>query len=102
MDTGAMNLRKAYEQRQEARMDELKASVDKLEARARRAAADAKIEGLKRLGPKAQQARDKLDELKQAGTNAWEELRSGYEDAERELRDAIADASREVDRLLPD
>lgn len=96
-----MNDKSAYAKKFEAQLDEWDAEIDKIEARARQAGADAQIEyqrQLDELRRKRGRARQKLDELESAGQEAWEEIRQGLEAARTELSDALKSARASLSR----
>ncbi|MBA4391761.1 MAG: coiled coil domain-containing protein [Syntrophus sp. (in: bacteria)] len=74
--------RKAYEERFEAELNEWRAEIVLLNAKADKARAEAKVEYYKTieaLQGKHDTARKKLLELKVAGDDAWEDLKAGAE-----------------------
>ncbi len=73
-----MSEKESYRQKIRARLDEWNAEIDKFEAKADQASADARLEyyeQLKKLRALEAEARDKLDELADAGEDAWENLK---------------------------
>lgn len=87
--------RKAYEQKIEAQIDELGARMELLRAKANQATADAKIKITERLGElRTQQAETerKLQNVREAGEDAWKELRSGMDDALKSLQNGVEQA----------
>jgi chromosome segregation ATPase len=94
-----MGERKAFEEKQQAELDEIEARLKKLQAEARQVKAEAKIEGyrwLDELEPKHQEAREKLDAFRRAGEASWEELKRGVEKATDNLRNAVDRASQKL------
>ena len=94
-----MDDKSAYRQKLEARLDQWRADIDKLEAKAAEAQADARIEYKKQieaLRGKQKEARAKLDELDKASGEAWKDLKSGLETAWDDLGRAVKSA---VDRF---
>jgi hypothetical protein len=90
-----MSMKDAYQQKIEAQLDEWKAEIDKMKARAKKADADGQVEYYKQieeLRMKQDAARAKLSELKRAGEGAWEDLKSGMELAWDSLGDAMKSA----------
>lgn len=90
------NMRKAYEEKFDAQIEEWSAQTALLKARADRAHAEAKIEYYKTietLQQKQDEAAAKLRELKTAGDGAWEDLKTGAEKAWFEVKAAIHEAS---------
>ncbi|MCF8051699.1 MAG: coiled coil domain-containing protein [Desulfobacterales bacterium] len=91
-----MNEKEAYRQKIEAQIDEWKAEMDKLNARAKKLDAEGRIEAESRIQDlKARQeaARAKLDELRRAGDAAWKDVKEGLDRAVSELGDAVRDAA---------
>ena len=87
--------RDAYVEKMHARIDELAADIDRLEAKARGAKADAKIEWnerLEALRARRDAAWARLEALKIGSEAAWENLRSGMEDAWAQLQAAVKEA----------
>lgn len=87
-----MGLREAYQEMHEARLRELDAEIQRLEARAMQAKASAKIlyyEELQAIYRKRGAAEAKLEALQQASGEAWQEFKHGLEAAWHELRDAV-------------
>ena len=86
----------AYRHKLEARLDQWRAEIDKLEARAAELGADARIEYGKQidaLREKQQKARASLDRLESASGEAWKDLRSGIEAAWDDLGRAVRTAT---------
>ena len=89
-----MSRKQAYEQQQRAKLKEWQAEIDKLQAKAGQATADAKVEIGKQmdaLRSKREAAESKLEELGRAGEEKWEEMKAGIEGA---FKDLWATASR--------
>ena len=83
--------RKGYEEKLDAQVEEWKAQIALLKARADKAKADVKIEYYKKieaLERKQEVAGTKLRELKNAGDEVWEELKTGMEKAWDEVKTA--------------
>ena len=88
--------RKAYEEKLDAQLDEWKAQIDLLKARAGKGKAEAKIEYYKTieaLQQKQDEAATKLHELKTSGDEAWENLKTGAEKAWDEVKAAFHSAA---------
>lgn len=86
------SLREAYQQRLAAQFDEWKPEIDRLKAKAEKAAADAKVEYSKLiedLQAKQKSARAKMEELRDASGGAWEEVKTGIEGAWKEMEKAL-------------
>ena len=78
----AMDEKSAYRQKLEARLDQWRAEIDKLQAKAAEASADARIEYDKQideLQEKQQDAQAKLEELNDASGDAWKDFKAGVE-----------------------
>ena len=88
--------RKAYEEKFEAQLKEWSAEIALLNAKADKAAAEAKIEYYKMvesLQGKQDAARTKLQELRTAGDDAWEDLKIGAENVWTEVKTAFQSAA---------
>ena len=86
------SLREAYQQRLAAQFEEWKPEIDRLKAKAEKAAADARVEYnklIEDLQSRQKTARAKLDELRQASGGAWEEVKTGIEGAWKEMEKAL-------------
>ena len=95
-----MDEKNAYRQKLEARLDQWRAEIDKLEARTVEASADARLKykgEIKELRAKQDEAREKLDELGDAQGQAWNDLKSGLEVAWDELGKAVRNATGRFD-----
>ncbi len=91
-----MDEKDAYRQKLQARLGQWRAEIDKLQAKAVEASADARLEydkQLKELHRQQEKAREKLRELDEASGQAWKELRSGMEKAWDELGAAVQKAT---------
>lgn len=91
-----MDDKSAYRQKLEARLDQWRAEIDKLDAKAVEASADARIEYRKQIEAvrgKQDEAREKLAEFDKAGDEAWKDLRSGIEAAWDDLGKAMRKAA---------
>ena len=88
--------RKAYEEKFDAQLDEWKAQIALLKARADKAKAEAKIEyyeTIETLQHRQDEAGTKLHELKTAGDEVWEDLKTGAEKAWAEVKTAFHEAT---------
>ena len=88
--------RKAYEEKLDAQMEEWKAQISLIKARADKAKAEAKIEynkTIEGLQGKHDEAKAKLHELKTAGGEAWEDLKTGAEKVWAEVKAAFHSAA---------
>lgn len=91
-----MNDKELYRQKYQAQLDEWKADVAKLKARAAGAKADAQIEmnrHLKDLDHKIQEAAAKLSELAAAGEEGWDAVRKNVEKTWDALKAGVSAAS---------
>lgn len=91
-----MSSKNAYSKKIQAQLDEWDADIQKLQARADRAEANAQLEirkQVKTLKRKRQEAGDKLAELKAAGDDAWEDFKDGLEAAKDSLGSALKSAT---------
>lgn len=90
-----MDDRALYEQKMQARLDSMKAELDRLEAKAAEADADAKLELNRRIEAmkdRIDEGRSKLAELSEASGDAWESVRKGVDDAMTSLDEAFEGA----------
>ncbi|GIT97818.1 hypothetical protein [Sulfurovum sp. TSL1] len=77
-----MNLQEEYEQKAQAKLNELKAEIEKLQAKAQGAEADAKIKykkEIEKLSILKDDFSKKLEALKEAGSSSWYEMKSEME-----------------------
>lgn len=91
--------REAYRQKFESQLKQWNAEIEKLQAKAAEASADAKLEYERQiddLRAKQQEAREKLDELQQAQGEAWKELKSGMDKAWDDMTQAMKRASEKL------
>jgi septal ring factor EnvC (AmiA/AmiB activator) len=90
-----MSERDAYIEKLKARLDEWNADMARLEAKARAAQADARLEyekALKDMDEQRERVREQLSELQAASDAAWKDLRRGAEAALQEMGRAWEDA----------
>jgi chromosome segregation ATPase len=91
-----MNEKELYRRKRQAQLDEWKADVDKLKARASGASADAQLElnaQIKALKAKIDEGKAKLSALAAAGEDSWETLKDGVESAWGSLKSAMSEAT---------
>jgi hypothetical protein len=91
----AMNEKELYKQKFQAQLDEWKADIAKLKARASGAEADAQIamnKQVEALEHKLEDARAKLSELTGASEEAWDSVKLRAESAWVSLKSAVSDA----------
>ncbi|WP_234570861.1 hypothetical protein [Rhodohalobacter sp. 614A] len=87
--------REAYKQKVRAQLDEWKADVDKLRAQIKQKQADRKIDTSKymdEIRKNQKRVRAKLEELEDAGEDAWDDIKSGLDKATDELKQSYAKA----------
>lgn len=90
-----MTNKEAYKQKIRAQLDEWRADADKLKARMKKKQADSEIDYSKyinELKEKQQKARTKLEQLEDAGEDAWEDIKAGLEKATDELKQSYQKA----------
>jgi chromosome segregation ATPase len=86
----------AYRRKLEARLAQWRAEIDKLEAKAREAGADARIRyetQIEEWRGKEQDARRRLEDLDRASGEAWKDLKAGLEKAWDDLGRAAKTAA---------
>lgn len=92
-----MSMKDAYIQKLQGKLDEMKAEMDRLKAKAEQGAADAEIERerqqrLEEVRARRAELENKLDDLRDAGEQAWEDLKSGAEKASSAMSQALQSA----------
>lgn len=90
-----MGNRDEYVRKMQAKLEEWNAEIDKLSAKANEATAELKKEYSEQIESlKARQAvaRERIEELQQAGEGAWGDLKSGIELAWTALGEALDSA----------
>lgn len=88
--------REAYQQKLSAQLDQWRAKIDLLDARAKEASADARIaceDQVKELKAKQEAAESKLQELRESSGDAWDELKSGVDDAWERMARSVDEAT---------
>jgi uncharacterized coiled-coil DUF342 family protein len=91
-----MGMKEAYERKLRSQLDEWKAEIGKLKAKADGAEADAQLKYYKEieeLRTMQDHANQKLVELKEAGDDAWEDLKAGIDSAWESLSSAVKSAA---------
>jgi hypothetical protein len=81
-----------YREKFEAKLREIKARIELLEARAAQVKTESKLEyqrHLDELRQKREVLRGRLDEIKSSGGEAWKDIRAGIEKAADDLRQAV-------------
>jgi len=92
-----MSLKDAYREKIEAQIEEQRARIELLKAKAKRAAADAKIMVYEEIGDadaKLAALKEKLRELGNASGDAWQEMKGGVEQAWADLAESCQRAAR--------
>lgn len=87
-----MDKRKAYQEKVDAQLKEWSAKIDLLKAKVEKAKVEAKIkyyEKIEDLRAKQEVLKQKLQDLKGSGDEAWEELKTGVDKALDDLKDVI-------------
>jgi len=88
--------RKAYIDKMAAKLKEWDKEIQKLEMKADNAKANVKAdyqEQIQALQNKIKEARNKLDEFKESGEDAWDVLKDGLEQSWKTLGDSIKKAT---------
>jgi len=91
-----MNEKELYQQQKQAQLDEWKAEVDKLKAKASAASADVQMElnkQIEALEGKIENGKAKLAEVADASEDAWESIKDGVESAWDSMKSAFNDAA---------
>jgi len=87
-----MSQRDQYIEKAKARLDQWNAEIDKLEAKADEAEADAKVryqQQLQELRRYRDDAEKRIKDLQQAGDDAWRDLKTGFDQAWDSIGDAF-------------
>ncbi|GAC30586.1 hypothetical protein [Brumicola pallidula] len=91
-----MSTKKAYEQKQQAQLNEWAAQIKKLKAKADVAQADAQLEYYRQINElRSMQdvATNKLNEIEDASDGAWEDLKAGMDSARNSFGNALKTAA---------
>lgn len=91
-----MSDKELYQQKKQAQLDEWRAELDKLKAKASGVSADAQLEmnkQIKGLESKVAEGKTKLLQLAEAGDDAWESIKDGVESSWNTLKSAVEDAA---------
>ncbi|MEQ9530472.1 MAG: coiled coil domain-containing protein [Haliea sp.] len=89
-------MKEAYEKKLQSQLDEWRADIDKLKAKADSAEADVQLDYYKQieeLRSMQDAASEKLVELKDASDDAWEDLKAGLDNAWHSLSISVKSAS---------
>ncbi len=87
-----MEDKELYREKFEAKLREIKARIELLEAKAAQVKAESKLEyqrHLDELRRKRDALRSRLDEFKTSGGEAWKDIRAGMEKAADDLKQAV-------------
>jgi len=90
-----MSEKELYQQKKQAQLDEWKAEVDKLKAKASGASADTQMKMNKQieaLEGKIEEGKTKLAEIADASEDAWESIKDGVDTAWDSMKSALYDA----------
>lgn len=91
-----MKNKDAYEKKMQAQMKERSAEIEKLQAKAEQAEADASIDAdsaIRELKDKKAAAEAKLDELRETSDDAWNDVKRGFDAATSALSASLKSAS---------
>jgi predicted metalloenzyme YecM len=92
-----MDKKEAYQKKWQAQLDELRAKIEGIAARADKAKAKAEIEyaeGIDALKAKQEEVKKKLKQLKDASGEASKDIKNGMESALFDLKKAVESALR--------
>ncbi|MGD2128937.1 MAG: hypothetical protein PVJ33_01230 [Lysobacterales bacterium] len=92
--------KEAHIEKFSARLDQVQAKIDLLKARAREADADTRIRLKKEIDDIKERRADlekRVDELKTAGSDAWEDIRNGLDAGWQALSRALDKATSRFD-----
>ncbi len=90
-----MTTQEAYVEKVKSKIDQWNAEIEKFQAKARGAAADARIEyeeQVAELKDRRDTLREKISDLETAGEQAWDDLQEGTEEALGRVEAAFARA----------
>ncbi len=91
-----MNDKKLYQQKKQAQLDEWKAEIAILKAKASKASAEVQLEMNKKitgLETKITENKAKLSELGRASEEGWDSIKDGIESAWDTMKSAVRDAA---------
>lgn len=91
-----MNEKDLYQQKKQAQLDEWKAEVDKIKAKATGAGADTQLElnrQIEALEGRIDEGKARLGEIAEASDDAWESIKGGVESAWDSMKSALNDAA---------
>ncbi len=84
-----MNKKELYQQKKQAQLDEWKADVNTLKAKASGASANTQLElnkQIEALEGKIEQGKAKLAEIVEASENAWDAMKTAFSDASAKFK----------------
>lgn len=91
-----MDDKQLYQQKMKAQLDQWKAQIDLLKAKASAASADAQLEMNKQINTlesKIDDGKAKLSALTDASEDAWQSMKEGVESAWSSLKSAFSEAA---------
>ena len=91
-----MGDKELYQQKMQAQLDELRAKLDILKARAAGASADAQLELNKQVAAmesRIEEGKMKLSQLAESSDEAWDTMKAGFESAWDSLKTAAGEAA---------
>lgn len=91
-----MNERELYKQKKQAQLDQWKAELFKLKAKASEASADTKLKmnsQIKGLESKVEEGKTRLSAIEDAGEEEWKTVKEGLESAWDSMKSAFSDAA---------
>jgi septal ring factor EnvC (AmiA/AmiB activator) len=91
-----MNDRELYRQKKQAQLDEWKADIDRLRAKASGNSADAQLKlnrEIDKLEGRIGEGRTKLAEIADATEDTWESIKDGVESAWKSTKSAFSDVA---------
>ena len=95
-----MSTKNSYQQKFEAQLNEWKAEISTLKAKADKADAQARIEmnkNIDKLRKKRDDLQNKLEQFKKAGEDGWKDLKEGLDSAGKTLTQALSSAKSKFD-----
>ncbi len=96
-----MSDRELYRQKKQAQLDEWKAEVDKLRARASGASADRQLalnQRIEALEVRLEEGNTKLAEIAHASDDAWESFKEGVESTWDSMKSAFAEGATQFEK----
>lgn len=91
-----MDKKEAYEKKLQGQLNEWRAEIDKLKARADTAEGEAQLEYYRQIEDvrsRHEEASAKLEELKTASNESWEDLKAGLDSAWDSLSQSVKSAA---------